>query len=353
MANGSDGGLARRAPVSQSRRMRGARPVKKPPLLFQKTQRIVRAIEKRMGETFVTYWNSSGGEVCGNDVSGFYEILQQLGHSRRLALFIKSDGGSGRASLRIVHLLRQHANYITALVPLECASAATMMALGANAICMGPLAYLTAIDTSITHDLSPVDKDNDLVSVSQNELTRITKLWRKEAQGTTANPYASLFSYVHPLVIGSVDRASSLSIRLCKEILSYHMLEAKKAARISDYLNAGYPSHAYPVTAREAKRIGLQVKPLDAKVNDLLIALNELYSEMGQRAITDFDERNYHNNAIVNILEGADIQVYFQYDKDWHYRTEERRWIAMNDHSSWHKIERRGARVEHSLFHIR
>ncbi len=57
-----------------------------------------------------------------------------------------------------------------ALVPLECASAATMIALGADRILMGPTAYLTAVDTSLNHALSPVDRDNDRVSVSLNEL---------------------------------------------------------------------------------------------------------------------------------------------------------------------------------------
>jgi len=36
----------------------------------------------------------------------------------------------------------------------------------------------------------------------------------------------------------------------------------------------------------------------------LLQELNLLYSEMGQRAITDYDEENHHDNEITNILEG-------------------------------------------------
>lgn len=329
------------------------RVIKKPPVLFQETQAIIRKIAKITPGVFLSYWNSSGGDVCSNDVSGFFEILKRIGKVQQLTLCIKSGGGSGRASLRIVNLLRQHAARITAVVPLECASAATMMALGADEIQMGPMAYLTAIDSSITHDLSPVDKDNDLVSVSQNEMTRIINVWRKEARGTTTNPYQALFPHVHPLVIGAVDRASSLSIRLCQEILSHHMKGARHAAQISRYLNAGYPSHSYPITLNEARRIGLKARVLDPRLNDLLIELNELYSEMGQRAITNFDERNYHNNAIVNILEGHGIQLFYQYDKDWHYRTEERRWVPLNDQTSWHKIEERGRRMTRSVFHIR
>ena len=41
--------------------------------------------------------------------------------------------------------------------PFECASAATMVALGANEVHMGRTSYLTAVDTSLKHQLSPVD----------------------------------------------------------------------------------------------------------------------------------------------------------------------------------------------------
>ena len=138
---------------------------------------------------------------------GFYEVLQRIGPQDSLSLFIKSDGGDGTASLRIVNLLRRFAPELVALVPLECASAATMVALGADEIRMGPLAFLTAVDTSITHDLSPTDVDNRRVSVSQDELTRVIKLWHEGGSKTKReNPYSDLYQYVHP---SSSDRSTA------------------------------------------------------------------------------------------------------------------------------------------------
>jgi len=107
-----------------------------------------------------------------------------------------------------------------------------------------------------------------------------------------------------------------LSVKLCTEILQFHIKDQKKAERISYHLNSDYPSHNYPIMLREAKRIGLKVKALDLSINDELLELNELYSEMGQRAQTDFDELNYHNNEIINIIESANMQIYYQIDKD-------------------------------------
>ncbi len=54
---------------------------------------------------------------------------------------------------------------------------------------------------------------------------------------------------------------------------------------------------------------------------------------MAQNAITDFDEHNYHTNEILSIIEGRNIQVFYQDDVDWHYIKEEKRWRSTNDKS--------------------
>src|SRR5260370_7051832 len=77
-----------------------------PPMLEAKTQKIIGQIESQLGEQLITYWNSSKGSICGNDVNGLYGVLRNVGRVDRLSLFIKSDGGSGQASLRMVNLLR-------------------------------------------------------------------------------------------------------------------------------------------------------------------------------------------------------------------------------------------------------
>ena len=328
-------------------------PVKTPTVLFEKTQKVISQIEAKLQTPLVTYWDSPSGSICNNDVTGLFGILRSIGKSERLSLFIKSDGGSGQASLRMINLLRQYVGRLTVLVPLECASAATMLALGADRILMGPLAHLSAVDTSLTHDLSPIDRDNDRVSVSQDELHRVVHVWQKQADKEASNPYESLFKYVHPLVIGAVDRSSALSTKLCVEILSYHMKDKKKAQRISDTLNSAYPSHSYPITLREARRIGLHAEPLKEDINLLLLELNEIYSEMGQRTSTDFDEINSHDNSILNILEGKGLQIFYQLDKDWFYRKEERRWVTLNDKSSWRKAEMVAGKLSVSIFHVR
>ncbi len=326
--------------------------VKQPPVLFDQTQGLVSEITCLLGGPLITYWNNPRGSICDNDVVALYEVLQKLGKQEVIYLFIKSDGGSGQASLRLVNLLRQYCQRLVALVPLECASAATMIALGADEILMGPMATLTPVDTSLVHDLSPLDRDNERVSVSLDGLTRVIGLWQNEQADAKENPYKVLFQYVHPLVIGAVDRSKSLSIMLCKELLAYHIDDEEKAIMIAQTLNSKYPSHNYPILFEEARSIGLKVAHMSPEINTLLLKLNELYSEMGQKATTDFDEIRTHSNEILNIWESGENQVFFQQDKDWFYRVEERRWITMNDNSCWHRIERVNGRTKKSLLHI-
>jgi hypothetical protein len=328
---------------------------KTPPLLFEKTQVLCERIQRKVDGRFLSYWTSTSGSVCDNDVMALQVILEAHGPQQRIALLVKSDGGSGMAALRLVHLLRRYARRLTVIAPLNCASAATMLALGADTIQMGPLSYLTAVDTSLEHDLSPLDHTNQLVPVSNDEVDRVIRLWKDSAsrRGDAVNPYQELYKYLHPLVIGALDRASSLSLMLCREILGYHMQDGRKAERIARRLNSSYPAHQYPITSREARRLGLRVQDIPQDLDRLLQELNLLYSEMGQRAITDYDEENHHDNEITNILEGRGAQVFYQVEKDWHYRKEERRFVSMNDVSSWFRCRRRDGRMVKDKLHIR
>ena len=341
-------------PSGRDRPADDARPsrIKEPPVLYSTTQADLGKLTALLGGPVIGYWNNPRGSVCANDVVALYALLERLAHHDTFYLFIKSSGGSGQASLRLISLLRQHCKRLVALVPLDCASAATMITLGCDEIRMGPMAYLTAVDTSLHHALCPVDQHNERVSVSLDELTRVVRLWRGQHTDSKENPYQALFEYVHPLVIGAVDRAESLSIMVCKQLLAYHIENPENATRIAETLNAKYPSHSFPILLEEARTIGLNAVPLAPEVNAVLLDLNERYSEMGQRAVTDFDESRSHSNEILNIWESTGVQVYYQEDKDWFYRTEERRWIGLNDNSSWRRVDEVDGEIRREVLHI-
>ena len=323
--------------------------LKEPPDRYEETQRLIARIQAHYGSDFIAYWGANHSSMAQNDLVVLKEVLNGHPTSDRLYLLVKSSGGSGKAALRIIHLLRSVYREVIVLAPLECASAATMLALGADQIKMGPMSFLTAVDTSITHELSPLDVDGDLVNVSQNELDRVIKLWNQEKRDKEKNPYTALYKYVHPLVFGAVDRARSLAIQLTNEILSYHMDDPERINAISHHLNAEYPEHGYPITSREALKLGLPIGELEAPIDDLLIELSRRYSEMAQRCYTDFDEYKYHDNQIYTIVEGAGTQLYYQRNKESVWRMEDKQWISVNDQSGWRKRTDAGTEI----FHVR
>ena len=314
--------------------------IKQAPIKFRETQTLIKEIEKRIEMPLICYWTSYSGGVCQDDVMAFYNLFKQVGKHDRVALFIKSSGGDTLAALRIVNIIRNYAHRVTALIPLEAASSATLITMGADKILMGPLAYLTPIDSSRLHQLSPLDPvTNAKVSVSQNEVQRLEKLWVENAPQTLdKHHYEELYKYIHPVVLGALDRSSSLSIQVGKTILAYHNHDIEMCERISTKLNSDYPAHAYPIVLNEAQALGLNASEMDVELHDLLLELNSLYSEMGNKAMTNFDEFNYHDNQILNILEANNLQLHFKNDKDWRYIREERRWMPLNDNSYWYKI---------------
>lgn len=320
-------------------------------IFAEQTQGKIKALESRLKTPVVVYWTSTRGSVCQNDVTAMSRLLSRSKRQRRVSLFLKSSGGDPEAALRLVHLLRQHFDHITLLAPFACASAATMVALGANEIQMGPTSYLTAVDSSLTHDLSPVDHHNYLVSVSHDEVLRIIRLWKEQKAG--GNPYPEVYKYLHPLVLGALDRSSSLSMRVCRELLSYHIKSRTKANRISRALNYDYPSHTYPVTAREACRLGLHIGDLNPVVDSLLHELDDIYAEMSNPLIIDRDPMNYHAEEIYNVLEVIGRQIFYETNKDWFYRKEERRWVPMHDKSGWFSCTSDNGRWRAQKFFIR
>jgi hypothetical protein len=55
-----------------------------PPILFERTQKVLARLEQELGEPILTYWNSNKGSICQNDVAGLYGLLQRLGKVDRL-----------------------------------------------------------------------------------------------------------------------------------------------------------------------------------------------------------------------------------------------------------------------------
>lgn len=304
---------------------------------FELSQKIISRIESKLDGEFLVFWLVPSASIHDVDATGFYNLINAKKSKKKCCVFIRSTGGSGMVSLRLVNMIRDKFSEVTALITSDCTSASTMLALGANDIQMSSRAYLSAVDTSLVHELSPTDKFNTKVRVSLDELHRVTRLWSENSKNDNSiNPYEEIFKYIHPLVIGAVDRASSLSYKICTEILSYHMKDKTLIDKISETLNNEYPQHGYPITMKEAKRIGINAIQMDYEVEELLTQLDMVYQEASDDQKLYENENKYEFRRVNRIFERSGSRFFYEWDEENNYRAEEKRWITARDDSSWY-----------------
>ena len=176
-------------------------------------------------------------------------------------------------------------------------------------------------------------------------------LWKKESKGNNSNPYAEISKYIHPLVIGAIDRGNSLSIKLCDSLLKFHMQDKDLRQKIANKLSTTFPTHSYPIMLSEARKIGLPAVKMDHELEMVLTELQNCYSKAGNRIRTEQDQDHHHDDEIPCVFERIDRMIFFRLERDWYYRNEERRWMQMNTVDAWFQVERaEGETVERRLF---
>ena len=313
--------------------------IEKKGLQFEKSQRLIDEAENLLGGPLLLYWNSENGTLTNDDASAFRSLLAGVPPAKLLYFCITSSGGSGLAALRIANLLRRRCEQLIVLVPSHAESAATMLALAADEIHLAPHANLSPVDSSIQHLLAPVNQTNDQVSVGQDELARIVGLWKKESRSDSSNPYPELWRYIHPLTIGAVDRANSLSLKLCNALMAFHLPDEGLRKRIAETLTMEYPTHGYPILLPEAREIGIPVKDMDQDVENILARLQECYVETGKLIRTDQDPDHHHDLEIPVFIERKDRMILCRLNRDWYYRTDEKRWQRLHSLDGWYIAE--------------
>jgi hypothetical protein len=128
---------------------------------------LLRKIEKLLdGRTVIAYFTSFRyfAPIDDDDADIIERILLEADPKQGVCLVISSPGGLPLAAERIIHICRHYSRCnFDVLVPRSAKSAATMIALGANRLLMGPTAELGPIDLQVARLIqgqrvpSPID----------------------------------------------------------------------------------------------------------------------------------------------------------------------------------------------------
>ncbi len=219
-------------------------------------------------------------KMAADVIRPFFEHLRAIGKVPSLDILVYSLGGDTIVPWRLVNLAREFCRRLGVLVPFKAHSAATLLALGADEIVMGPLAELSPIDPSVGGPFNPPHEDNPNEPKQEIGVEDVAGFFSlaKERVGLTEQDalvrvFEKLAERIHPLAIGGVYRSHALIRSLASKMLALHMKrrdEKLRIQRIIDDLAERLYYHGYLIGRTEAEQLGLKVTRADAKVEPLM-----------------------------------------------------------------------------------
>jgi ClpP class serine protease len=149
-------------------------------------------------------------------------------------LIVHTPGGLVLAAGQIANALKRHRAKVTVFVPHYAMSGGTLIALAADEIVMDPNAVLGPVDPQIGH------------WPAASVLTVIERKKPEDIDDQT-------------LILADVSRKAIAQLRRTVQDLLTERMSPEQAAGLADKLATGTWTHDYPITAEEAKMLGLPV----------------------------------------------------------------------------------------------
>jgi hypothetical protein len=181
--------------------------------------------------------------------------------SLRVALFLISNGGDTAVPWRIVSMIREVAKGFDVIVPYNAMSAATMIALGADNIYMGPKGELGPIDPTVHgHPFLPSGgTDKQPIPVSVEDVTSFISFVREKFgirhEDELIKGLTALTQQISPLGLGLLNRQHSYIRLVGERLLSSRNepFEEEKNQGILASLIEEVTFHGHGISRKEAK----------------------------------------------------------------------------------------------------
>ena len=233
----------------------------------------------------------------------FLERKREISSEQPALLLIDSLGGDARVAYQIARLFNRRAGFI-ALIPRYAKSAATLLALGAQHICMGLDAELGPLDAQLADVeregiISALDEVHTLhrlnaaaIEVFDQTMWLLIGRTGKKIDSILPHTLEYTANFIRPLIenIDAVHYTQMARVLRVAEEYAIRLLSSKhteeEARKIAQSLVEEYPEHGFVIDSDEAKKIGLKVQnplpELDAIFDALIPKLNEGLTLVGQ-----------------------------------------------------------------------
>ncbi|MDI3543944.1 MAG: hypothetical protein PWQ28_225 [Candidatus Woesearchaeota archaeon] len=288
--------------------------------------KIIKKIEESRKSKVLVYLTGDRPNALANiaedAVRPMYDHILKFGKVKNIDLFLYSRGGDVSTPWKIISMLREYCDNLTVLIPSKAYSAATLIALGADKIIMGPKAELGPIDPTLEMSSTgqinkPINTEDVIAYVSfMKEKVNLTD------QAALCQVTSQLAQDITPLTLGTIYRTYSHIRLVAKKMLDSHKekIDESKAQTIVESLTEKMFSHSHGINRREAKGIGLNVEfaddELEKQMWDLIVdyekelklleplQFNELLLEDEEKELTDLK---------IALIESVDKIHYFEY----------------------------------------
>jgi ClpP class serine protease len=219
-------------------------PVLRQKLLDLRRLRVLTGIEKKRGSRAIALVHRQetmsflGFPVMRFiDVHDSEEVLRAIhltDPGSPIDLILHTPGGLVLAAGQIAQALRRHKGKVTVFVPHYAMSGGTLIALAADEIVMDHNAVLGPVDPQLGQ------------SPAASVLAVLDQKERKDIEDQT-------------LILADVSRKAIAQVRATVQYLLSERMAAEAAQALADKLSTGTWTHDYPITAEEAKTLGLPV----------------------------------------------------------------------------------------------
>jgi hypothetical protein len=279
-------------------------------------------IEKARNSSVIAYVLHDNAMVADDAIPQLYDKLQALGKRDRIDLLLYARSGVIEVCWRVLNLLREYCDFLGVIVGTRVQGAASLLALGADEIVMGPLSELGGMEAVRRHPLLPHDDGGQPIPLSLGEVRALLSFLSEhsasggddrgratdgggevtgEGRKTKSRPgleaeasnlqseigspqldsvvLSTLLQHIHPLVIAHLQQSDSLSREVTEKALRLHMHveDSERIRRLVGLFNGGFRSPLYTASRAELEEAGLPVTVPDKELWAAIWGVVQLY----------------------------------------------------------------------------
>lgn len=223
-------------------------------------QSLIRAYQEAYGCNLVVFID----QILSESVTYFAELLDGLDASRDLHLMLCSPGGDGETAIRLARMAQAASARFVVLVPESAKSAATILALGAHEVVMGPTSDLGPIDPQVLLPDRGFVSAKDMIAAVDKALEDVDK------RPNTYPLHAAMLGGIDAPTVQFARSALSRTADLAKQAISSNPDRSEQDAAamcetINEPLITSPHSHGALIGAHEATQAGLPTTELDPR----------------------------------------------------------------------------------------